>query len=386
MLGKFRKDAPVAIGRGLKQAILNELTPIAILVNNNNRSNSCVQGELMVLSDSRNIPIQCNVNEIKRNEHYELEYTPTVRGQHQLRIKVNNKEIKGSPYSVIVKPSIGMLGTPIRIISGVNQPSSLAVNEKNEILVVEGGRQRVSIVNSDGINHCSFGSPSHLGEHCLREPQGIAVCEDGTVLVADSGRHCISLFTLEGKFIKSHGKQGNGPLQFNKPMGIGIHPITKNIYVTEYKNHRIQILSPEFEFVTSFGSKGKDHGKFKKPWDISFDSKGDLYVADSGNHRIQVFERCDDKLHFLRTIGEKGRGEGQLMWPSSVFVDDESRVYITEDDNYRVSIFTHVGEFLKSFGKKGKLKGEFDLPHGVVTDMNGDIYVSDHKNNRLQVF
>ena len=54
----------------------------------------------------------------------------------------------------------------------------------------------------------------------------------------------------------------------------------------------------EFEFAASFGSKGKDHGKSKKQWDISFDSKGDLYVADSDNHRIQVCERHDDEVHF----------------------------------------------------------------------------------------
>lgn len=370
----------------MKQAILNELTTITVFLNNHNKADSYVQGDLMVLSDTRNIPIQCTVNEIEHNEHYELEYTPTVRGQHQLHIKVNNEHIEGSPYSIIVKPSIHMLGTPIRTISGVNQPGSLTINKKGEILVVEGGRQCVSIFSLDGINICSFGSPTQLGAHCLREPQGVAVCEDGTVLVADSGRHCISLFTSKGEFIESRGKQGNGHVQFNKPMGIGIHPITKNIYITEYKNHRIQILSPKFEFVASFGSKGKDHEKFKKPWDISFDSKGDVYVADSGNHRIQVFEHHDGKLYFLREIGEKGRGEGQLMWPSSIFVDDENRVYVTEDDNYRVSVFTHVGKFLKSFGKKGKSKGEFDLPHGVVTDMNGDIYISDHKNNRLQIF
>ena len=378
----------------LKQAVIGEATKITVLLNDNRQEPAVLGKLLMNRSDSESICIQCKVTEIELNKKYELEYTPTTRGQHLLHIKIDGEHIEGSPYSVIVKLPVHMLGTAkhVRTIGGVNQPSSLAINQQGEILVVEGGRQCVSILRPDGTNIRTFGSPAadlSPGSQILKKPHGVAVCDDGTILVVDSGKHCVAVFTPEGKFTRSVGTFGSGPLQFDEPMGIGIHPITKHIFITEYRNHRIQVLSSDLEFVTCYGSEGSDHGQFIRPWDVSFISCGDVYIADSGNHRIQVFKyHCmDKKFVFLNVFGEEGRDEGQLNWPSSICVDSENRVYVTEDHNYRVSIFSHVGKFLKSFGKKGKSLGKFDLPHGIVIDnKSGDIYISDHKNNRLQVF
>ena len=379
----------------LKQAIVGEATTVTVLFkqkqNKPDQHVPKLSGELR--SDSENVdPIQCEVNETEHNKQYELTFTPTVRGKHQLHIKVDNKIIEGSPYSVITKLPVHMLGTPVRTIGEhkVNEPSCLTMNGNGEILVVEGGRQCVTVFTPDGINLHSLGSPGLLGKQILSKPHGVAVQDDGTILVTDSGNHCISVFTVDGNF-KPVGECGSGKLQFKQPMGIGIHPITKHIYVTEYENNRIQVLSHDLDPISTFGSRGRKHGEFIQPWDVSFDSDGFVYIADSGNHRIQVFEYRKlpkPKWNFIRTIGKKGSEDGQLMWPSSVFVDrkNQNLVYITEDDNYRVSVFTHLGEFKKSFGKKGSSAGEFDLPHGVVVDENGDIYISDHKNNRIQVF
>ena len=385
----------MVIGGSLKQAVVGEVTTVTVLFKQNkNKSTEHVpnlSGDLWSDSESIVHPIQCEVNEIEHNNKYELKFTPIMRGQHQLHIKADNAHVEGSPYAVIVRPSVHNLGDPVRIIGEhkIIEPGGLTFNEKGEILVVEGGRQCVSTFSREGTNLSSFGSPTLLGEHILSKPHGVAVLDD-TILVTDSGKHCISMFTSEGNFIKSVGELGSGPLQFDEPMGISIHPSSKHIYVTEYKNNRIQVLKlePDLKFVDTFGSKGEKHGEFIKPWDVSFNSDGFVYIADSGNHRIQVFEYRDSKWNFIRTIGKEGRDEGQLMWPSSVFIDHKNQnlVYVTEDDNYRVSIFTDSGEFLNSFGKKGTSPGEFDLPHGIIVDENGYIYVSDHKNNSIQVF
>ena len=250
-------------------------------------------------------------------------------GKHQLHIKADDEDIEGSPYSVTVRLAVQKLGAYVRTIGDhkINEPGGLAVNERGEILVVEGGRQCVSVFTPDGTNLSSFGAPSLLGQQILSKPHGVAVWDDGTILVTDSGKHCISVFTSEGNFIKSVGELGSGELRFSQPTGIGIHPQTKHIYVTEFVNNQIQVLGQDLGFSGTFGSRGKKHGEFIQPWDVSFDSDGFVYVADSGNHRIQVFEYRDSpelKWNFIRTIGKKGSKGGHLMWPSSVFVDRDN--------------------------------------------------------------
>ena len=372
MFGRFVKEpSHIAIGDGLKKAqTIGVATTVTVTFDNNEH----VTGELIKLNGFERTP--CIMIELEVNKRCVLKYTPTTRGQHKLHIKVHE---------------LGMPKHNIRTIDDISKPSKLVIDQQGEIFVAEEGNQCVSIIRLNGKKEI-FGSPTDIslpGSHILKRPHDIAVCDDGTVLVTDTDNHHIVIFTSEQKFIKSVGKYGNRPLEFNEPMGIDIHPITKHIFVTDYKNHRIQILNPDLKFITCHGSEGSDTGRFNNPWDVSFDSEGNVYIADSGNHRIQVFEyRPKEKeLKFLRVFGEKGRGKGQLSWPSSVCVDrTENLVYITEDNNHRVSVFTHMGEFQTLFGTKGESEGEFNLPHGVVIDKDGYVYVSDHYNNRLQVF
>ena len=93
-----------------------------------------VCGEL--LSDSERTP--CEVTEIERNHKYTLKFTPTMRGKHQLHIKVDNKHVVNSPYSITVWPSVDSLGTHVRTISEhrvIGERSGLAVNRNGEIIL-----------------------------------------------------------------------------------------------------------------------------------------------------------------------------------------------------------------------------------------------------------
>ena len=75
-----------------------------------------------------------------------------------------------------------------------------------------------------------------------------------------------------------------------------------------------------FSVVASFESTGSGDGLFKLLWDVAFDSTGSVYIADSCNHRIQVFT---PEGRFLREFRKKGSGEGELNYPSSVSIDSE---------------------------------------------------------------
>ena len=110
---------------------------------------------------------------------------------------------------------------------------------------------------------------------------------------------------------------------------------------------------------------------------------GKVYVADSGNNRIQVFT-AEGK--FLRMFGRRGQDRAELAKPRYIAVDTSGMVYVSEDDNDRVSVFTSEGQFVTSFGRKGEGSGEFKSPRGLAVDNSGVVYVCDLHNNRVQVF
>ena len=192
----------------------------------------------------------------------------------------------------------------------------------------------------------------------------------------------IQKFTSNGKFITAVGKQGDKHLvqEFNIPTGIGIHPHTRKVYVADALNHRIQILNPYLTFSSGFGG---DNRLFMSPWDVAFDSTGNMYVVDHGNHCIQVFTAAGQ---FMRMFGSYGGDNGELNYPSSISIDSDNVVYVTDSGNHRVSVFTCEGKFLSSFGSKGSGPGQFNRPRGVMVDKSGMIIVSDEVNNRLQFF
>ena len=302
---------------------------------------------------------------------YEVCYQPTSRGRHQLHIKVEGEHIKGSPFPVTVKLPIQKLGTPLRTISGVNQPWGVAINQKGEIIVAEHRGNCVSLFNSEGQKVRSFGSYG-AGNGQFNEAYGVAIDDNGDILVTDGGNNRIQKFSADGKYLTSVGTQGSGQLQFQYPIGIRIHPLTKRIYVADHNNHRVQILNPDLSYFSSIGSSGSGPGQLTKPEDVAFDGTN-VYVVDTGNHRIQVFT---EDGRFLRHIGE-----GSLAWPTVIIINGENEMYVSEHNNQRVSVFTTQGKYLASFGQN-----EPQWPCGIAVDQSGMIYVADYANNCLKIF
>ena len=336
-----------------------------------------------LVSEITNEKTNCSVKKTEASGQYEISYQATNRGRHQLHIKVEGEQIKGSPFPITVKLPVQKLGTPIKIISGVKGPWDVAINRRGEVLVAESNAHCISIFSPTGKKLQSFGSQGS-GHGEFSYPRGVAMDDDGSILVADKFNHRIQKFTPNGKFIISVGKKGSNPLEFNEPMGIAIHPLNKRVYIADRSNNRIQILNPDLTFSSSFGSKGSGNGHFQEPWDVAFDSIGNVYVDDYGNHCIQVFTA---EGQFLRKLGMgRGSGNGELDRPSGISIDSENVVYVSEFGNNRISVFTCEGKFLTSFGTRGKGPGQLIWTRGIAVDKNGVVYVCDNCSNRLQIF
>jgi DNA-binding beta-propeller fold protein YncE len=375
-----------ATGSGLEVAVVGERADVVLHLVNQGGTEQAIVITCEVTHEITGKILDCEIiskgnRKVKEANvgWYEISYQATSRGRHQLHIKVEGEHIKGSPFTVIV---IKKLGTPIKIISAVNEPWGVAVNKKGEILVAERYRHCISIFSPTGNKLRSFGSKGS-GPGQFVEPCGVAVDDDGNILVADSGNHRIQKFTSDSKHITSVGSRGSNPLQFSIPISVVISPITKKIAIPDWNNHRIQILNPDLTFHNSIGNEGSGNGQFKGPHDIAFDSAENIYITDAWNNRIQVF---NPEGQFLRQFGNKGKDEGELDSPTGISIDSDDTVYVVEGDNHRVSVFTHEGKFLTSFGSKGGGPGQFNSPYGITVDKQGIIYVTDGFNNRIQIF
>ncbi len=372
-----------ATGKGLEVAVVGEKSSALLQAVNYNgapceESIQSLQCELV--SELTRATVRSSL-ERRGQSQYEISYQPTIKGRHQLHIKVEDQHIRGSPFPVAVKSPIEKLGTPILTIGGVEGPWGITFNQRGEVVVAELSGHCVSIFSSSGEKLLSFGTRGS-GQGQFISPCGVAVDSEGNILVADIINHRIQKFTAEGQFLTSVGTEGNGRLQFDNPRGLTFNASNCKVYVADAYNHRVQVLNSDLTFSRSFGKEGSGKGQFNLPPDLACDRTGNVYVADHDNHYIQVFT-AEGK--FLRMFGRYGRGRGELYHPISITIDTSDRVYVGQWNN-RISVFTSKGQFLTSFGREGKGPGEFRHPLGLAVDASGVVYVCDNDNNHIQLF
>ena len=328
-----------------------------------------VEGELNSLVDGSLVRIKGTQN---KEGVYEMVYTPRIRGRHQLSVTVNGEQVAGSPFTVCVKIPPAQLGTPVRVISGLKQPRSVAFNSAGEVLIAMTGGE-VGVFDKQGKKLQTI-------KHNFQSPRGIAVDKDDSFFVSDCGRHCVYKLDEDGNQLKVIGMQGSGNGEFNYPGSMAV--VGEHMLVCDEDNHRIQVFSRELEFVKIIGSRGTGNEQFEDVRDISQDEAGNLYVCDWNNHRIQVL---NSEGEFLYSFGTNGEGKGQLDRPAGVCVSDQF-VYVSEFVNDRVSVFGRKGQFVTSFGSRGSAVGCFCNPYILRVDKDGFVYVCDYGNNRVQVF
>ena len=312
---------------------------------------------------------------VASTSRYEVLYTAVSRGQHKLHVKLNGKEINGSPFTITVYPDPTQLGHPVRVVTGLKGPYGIGFNSCGEIIVSECLGYRTSVFDIRGQRIRTFGSRGNRPEQ-MEFPRGIAIDDTDNIYVYSN--HKLQKFTSSGELIKCVGQRGSKEGKFDVPRGGTLY--NHQVYVCDSNNHRIQVFDLELNFIRSIGSTGEGRGELNLPRDIKFDSTGNMYIAEHGNCRVQVL---DSSGHFIRLFGHEGKG--RLMGPSSVLIASQY-VYVSDIGQDRIVVYTSSGQFITSFGERGQKEGQFSTPFSITSCTDGYIYVSDFSNNRVQIF
>ena len=309
------------------------------------------------------------------SSRYAVSYTAVSRGQHKLHVRLNDKEINGSPFTITVYPDPTQLGHPVRVVTGVIGPYGIAFNSRKKMIVSECGGCQISIFDIRGQRIRKFGSRGNRPEE-MEGPKSIAIDDTDSIFV--SSNHKLQKFTSSGELIKWVGRRGSKKVEFHIPRGVTLY--NHQMYVCDCDNRRIQVFDLDLNFIRSIGSYGKGRGELDFPSDITFDSTGNMYIADRGNGRVQVL---DSSGHFIRLFGQEG--EGRLRGPSSVLIADQY-VYVSDIGQQHIVVYTSSGQFVTSFGVCGQKEGQLLRPSYITSCTDGYIYVSDCDNNRVQIF
>jgi subtilisin family serine protease len=272
----------------------------------------------------------------------------------------------------------------------LNYPTGVAVDPKGNVWVVDTKSDRVQKFNAAGEYLSHFGSGgTEPGQFDL--PLDLETDAKGNIWVADSVNNRIQGFNPAGELLKVFGSKGSEPGQLKTPKALATDP-EGNIWVADTGNGRIQEFSPEGKFLMTFGTHGKGlpfedgPGEFKEPSGIAIDAKGNVWVADAWDKRIQVF---DSKGKYLFQFGKSGTGNGEFSSPFGIAIDAEGKVWIADTGNGRVEKFDSAGKYLEQFGELGNGPGQFggplgDGPRGIAIGSGGFILVADPANNRVQ--
>ncbi len=258
-----------------------------------------------------------------------------------------------------------------------NKPRSLAVDSEDNLYVVDmTGRVQKFSESGEYLLHWQ------MPETDRGRPKGMLADSDGNIVVVEPHYARINHHAVDGALVTQWGEKGEAPGMLAFPRAVAMTS-NGNLFFSEFQIvERVQCFSARGEtFHFAFGSAGDGPGEFNRAEGLGVDAEDRVYVADSCNHRIQVFS---DKGNFLRTYGSAGAGVGELSYPYDILIDGAGVQYVCEFGNSRLQIFDAEDRSLEIIGGPGGALGEFANPWSIVFDSRGNLYVADSANHRVQ--
>ena len=290
--------------------------------------------------------------------------TPQRRGQYKLSIKVNSSHIKDSPFITVVSKPLKQMSEPVAEITTIEQPGSMTCLQEKLIVASEKKQNIVEIDSQFQVQEImKFKGANELVQYKNHSLY---------VTAEDNFLHKV---TVGGMFIKKTGGLGKENAKFNFPNGLRISQYDE-LYVCDSNNHRVQIFDLDLNFKRAFGRQGKGRSQLSSPTDVDFDSCGNVYVVDSWNNRIQMFTHDDQHIC---AIGNQTIGNSKLNSPVGICIHNDY-IYVTDYYNHRVVVMNQKGEVATIFGA-----GHLKKPECIAINQHGFVYVTSN-HSKIVIF
>ncbi|MSU57749.1 MAG: 6-bladed beta-propeller [Pedosphaera sp.] len=297
-------------------------------------------------------------------------------------------------------------------IGEFNKPRSVAVDLRDNVYAVD-MTGRVQKFSPEG----KFLLTWQMPQTDKGKPKGMCLDADGNIIVVEPHYSRVNHFTPDGQLISQWGERGTNAGQLGQPRAAAVNargeivvtefsptermqrfaaavqspkskvqslPLTPALSLSEGERGNpspspVQLSAPRL--LSVIGQAGTGLGEFNRAEGICVDSHDRIYVADSCNHRIQIFS-SDGK--FIREYGKAGKGPGELSYPYDICVDAKGNQFVCEFGNSRIQVFDANCQPVEIIGGPGAEPGQFANPWGVALDSHGNLYVADALNHRVQ--
>ncbi len=249
--------------------------------------------------------------------------------------------------------------------------------DNGKIYVTDGALATVFIFDRD---HNKMKTIQGFKSEKFISPIDIATDKKGNIYVTDSVRKSVYIFNDKGIALRKIGSK-NG---LQRPTGIAIDKKRDILYISDTLSSEIKRFSlKDKKELAPIGSKGSGRAELNRPTFIALDNDGRLYVCDSMNFRIKIF---DEDGKFSKSFGKLGNTIGSFSSPRGIAVDKDKNIYVTDTLFNAVQIFDKKGDLLLVFGSEGKGPGKFFGPEDIAISEDGKAYVTDSYNMRIEAF
>jgi len=260
-------------------------------------------------------------------------------------------------------------------------PYGIAIDSKGKVYVADQKVGAIFIFNTD--THTTElirnGFDAHFGWI-----NGLAIDDDDRLFVSDGKLHHVLVFSPK------HELEGQITEGLVDPVGLAIDTMNRFLYVVDTQQDQVIVYDADtFKLLRRIGTGGKNHtltdpGDFGAPEGVAVDADGNVYVTDTLNDRVEIF---DADGNFISTFGQNGDGPGFFERPKGIAIDGDGHIWVADEVQDRLQVFDKQGQLLTYVGYgHGDLPGQFRALIGVAIDKNNRVFTTEQYPGRLQEF
>jgi DNA-binding beta-propeller fold protein YncE len=265
---------------------------------------------------------------------------------------------------------------PFQLIS----PYGMAIDSKGLVYVADQKMGAVFVFNTEtrDVQLIRNGYEAHFAL-----VNGLAIDDDDRLFVSDGKLHRVLVFNAKHEMINAI------TADLVDPVGLAIDTENRFLYVVDTQQDQVLVFDADtMKLLRRIGTGGKNHflttpGDFGAPSNVALDKDRNVYVTDTMNNRVEIF---DAEGKFISMFGEHGDGPGYFARPKGIAIDSDGHIWVADAFQDRVEVFNREGQLLTWIGGHGNYPGQFGALVGVAIDKQNRVFTSEQYPGRMQMF